>query len=152
MSRAGAMLDYIKKRVKLVRPNVDTTDKAKIVAKMQSDELPLCMIYAAAYTADLIEFRQREEDTRFAVSYVQEFDLETESPVRSLADTAEAIGESIWDGNALDTDAAGYFARVANWEIMRSSEKATRWALVMEVVFETMDAVDSAFALAEDSS
>lgn len=149
MSRAGAMIDDILAKVEAVRPDATLSDQERIISKLDFKELPICMVFAPVLAVSLAEYRQREETTTFALAYVQEFG-ETDNPQRSLLDTAEAISEGIWDGNAIDTDAAGYFAHVTRFDIGKSSENAARWALVMEVTFETMDAADSAFALVED--
>ena len=149
MSRAGAMIDHILSKVKSVRPDAKRTDQERIITNLDSAELPLCMVFAPSWVPTLEDFKQRAEVTTFTVAYVQSFQ-DTENPLRSLLDTAEAIVEEIWDGNAIDTDAAGYFAQVSRWEIGKSHENADRWALVMEVTFDTMDAADSAFALTED--
>jgi hypothetical protein len=142
------MLDYVQAKVVLARPKTPTSDKERVIVKLEDHELPLCMVYAPGWSTSEIEFKQRDETTTFTLAYVQAFQ-ENESPNRSLMDTAEAITEQIWDANVLDTDAAGYFAQVTAWDIGKSRDNADRYALIMQVEFKTMDAVDSAFALTE---
>lgn len=148
MSRAGAMIDYVLDKIEAVRPNAKREPNERVVANLGDEELPMYMVSALLWNGPLIEFKQRDETTVFEVAYVQDFQA-VDDPIRSLLDTAEAIVEEIWDGNALDTDAAGYFAHVSAYDIRTSHELATRWALVMQIEFLTMDAADSAFALTE---
>ena len=148
MSRAGAMIDYVLDKIETVRPKAKREPNERVVANLGDEELPIYMVSALLWNGSLIEFKQRDETTTFEVAYVQDFQA-TEDPVRSLLDTAEAIVEEIWDGNAIDTDAAGFFAHVSAYDIRTSHENATRWALVMVIEVSTMDAVDSAFSLTE---
>ncbi len=151
MSRAGAMIDLVLAHVTSARPVAKQSDRVRNVTTLKTDELPLCMVYGASGVSPLIDHKQRDETTSFALVYVQDFDG-TKEPVRDLLDTKEAIEDAIWDGNIIDTDAAGYFAHMAEWDIRESLDTVGRWALVAQIEFSSTDLVDSAFDDIEKST
>ena len=148
MSRAGAMLDHVNTRVKLVRPKTSFKRKKRVVSQLDDTELPILMFLGDLYTPTLIKYHQREEADVFQFLYVEKF-KDTDDAERLILATREAIVESIWDANVLDTAGAGYSGWVSSAEVVFSTESADRWAIQIEVTFDTTDAVDSAFSLTE---
>ena len=145
------MIDYVAGKVEGVVAGVLVSDNEIPLDSVKDSQLPFCMIHAVSGEDTLIDFKQREEVTSMTVSFVDKFDA-TDKPLRSLLDTHQLIKEAIWDGNAIDTDAAGFFAYMTGWGTGKPEPSSDRHVLQFEVVFETMDAADSAFALVEDSA
>ena len=147
MSRTGAMVDYVKTKILDISPEATVTDIEQTLDAIDDKDLPFCVITSVIPVRTLIAFRQREETTTMLVEYVDKYPVK--NGIRESFDTAELLEEAIWDGNLLDTDAAGYFAWVPQWNLELSDSHAERVAIIMQVQFDTMDAVDSAFALTE---
>lgn len=148
MSRVGAMIKYALAKVVVANGDVTTTDVERSEPEIKDHELPFCMAYGVARETTLDEFRQRQEVTAITLAYLDKFDS-TQDPLSSLLAVEEAIESAIWDGNVLDTDGAGFFAYVSAFGVEKAETEAERHVLVMEVVFETIDVEDSAFALTE---
>lgn len=149
MSRLGAMVDYVFSKVDGVFPEIKKTILDRSIDDIPVDELPICIISEQVPQMELLDFRQRDQSAPMLVTVVMKFS--TGDLIRQAWDKAELIEEAIWDGNASDTDAAGFFAYVTQWNHEMSGTHADRIVILMNVVFDTTDAVDSAFSLVEDS-
>lgn len=150
MSRIGAMIEYALAKVVVATgmPASSTSKVERIALDIGNDELPFCFSFDATRDTTLGDYRQREETTSISLAYVDKFNA-TQDPLSLLLGIYEDIEGAIWDANVLDTDGAGFFAYTASFSIGKTEEKADRYSLLIEVVFETTDVEDSAFALTE---
>lgn len=147
MSRIGAMVNYTLGKVEAAVQGVHVSRIERPIDDIPDDELPYCQAYAVSRETSLGEFKQREEVTSISLLYVDHYDTEIKDTLLETLKVHEAIEKEIWDGNAIDTDAAGFFAYVALAGEGKHETMADRHVLVLEVIFETMDVEDSAFAL-----
>ena len=150
MSRAGALIDYLLGKVSDVVAGVNTTDVEQALDDLKDSELPFCLAWDWAKEQSLGDYKQRDETTTISLAYVQKASA-TKTSFRDVLDVAEDIEESIWDGNVLDTDGAGFFAYVSASATGKSEQFPDRYILLMEVTIESTDMADSAFALTEDN-
>ena len=157
MSRIGAMIEYALEKVVdaaangvtgLITKAPSTSAEDRPVPGIGSEELPHCMAFDVSRETGLTEFRQREEVTTISLAYVAEFDS-TQNPKSEMLAIEEKIEAEIWDGNVIDTDAAGFFAYISGFGLTKSETQAERRVLLFDVTFLTTDVEDSAFALTE---
>jgi hypothetical protein len=152
MSRTGAMIDYVLAKVRdaEVFGRTVTTSRLEVaIEEIPGAKLPYCMAWGVARETTLDEYRQRTEVTAISIAYVRDFGKD-EVPLTEMLNSHELIEKEIWDGNVDDTDAAGFFAYVSLMSVEKAEGEGSRHVLVMEVIFETTDVEDSAFALEED--
>lgn len=149
MSRIGAMVNYTLGKVEAAVQGVHVSRIERPIVEILNEMLPYCQAYDVSGDISPGDFKQREEVTSISLLYVNRYDIETHDSLLETLQVKQDIEKEIWDGNVIDTDAAGFFAYMSAFGEGRTEPKSDRHLLVMEVIFETMDMEDSASALVE---